>query len=115
MQARVLDRHRELAREREQEALLTLAIGPRARLVDGQRADHLVVDDQRDDQGTADAVRLPAFLEALQARIVAHVLDEEVAAPAERAERELEQALGEIRVLPLEAARGRGGEPVPLA
>ena len=64
------------------------------------------MDDERDDERAADAVRLPAFLEALEARVAAHVLDEEEAAAAERAEGELEQPLGEVGVRAFEA-RGR--------
>src|SRR5207247_6639571 len=89
VQPRVLDGDGQLAREREQEAFLALPVGSRAGLVDGERADDLVVDDERDDERAPDPVRLPSFLEPLQARIVAHVLDEQIAAAAERPEREL--------------------------
>src|SRR5262245_33102939 len=73
------------------------------------------MDDQRDNEGTADVVRLPALVEALEPRIATQILDEEKASSAERPERELEEPLGEIRVRALEAARGGRREPSPFA
>src|SRR5206468_11288362 len=61
-----------------------------------------------------DPVRLPSFLEPLQARIVAHVLDEQIAAAAERPERELEEPLCEVHVRAFEPAGGRGREAAAL-
>src|SRR3712207_272237 len=50
MQPRVLNRDRELARERDEEPLLTRPVRPRTLLVDGERADHLVAHDEWDDE-----------------------------------------------------------------
>ena len=43
----------------DEETLLALAVGPRPRLEDAERADHLVVDDQRNEEDTADAGLAP--------------------------------------------------------
>src|SRR6188768_488612 len=104
MQASVLDGHGQLARQREEQALLALPIGPRARLVDGERADHLVVDDQWNDERPANSVRLPAFLEPVKARVAPHVLDEEIATAAKRAERELEEPLRQVGMRSFQAS-----------
>jgi hypothetical protein len=73
------------------------------------------VDDEGDYKRTANRVRLPAFFESLEARVGAHVLDEEEAAASEGTERELEEPLGEIGVRSFEPAGRRGGQPVAFA
>ena len=62
----------------------------------------LVVDDQRDEERATDAALSHDASRPPEPLVAAHVLDEDVAAAAERAERELEEALGEIRVRPVE-------------
>src|SRR5688500_12998057 len=109
VQAGVLHGDGELARELDQKPLLTFAVGPRAGLEDGQRADHLVANDEWHEDRAADPALLEDPVEPLQARIAAHVLDEEETPASIGAEGDLEQALRELGVRPDEAAqRGRG-------
>ena len=108
-------RRRRLARERDQKPLLSFAVGPRALLEDGERADHLVADDERHEDRAADPAVLEDPVEPLQARIPAHVLDEGKPPASIGAEGDLEQALRQLGVCADEAARGGRGEAFALA
>ena len=115
VQAGVLHGDGELARERDQKPLLSFAVGPRALLEDGERADHLVANDERHENRAADPAVLEDPVEPLQARIPAHVLDEEETPASIGAEGDLEQALRQLGVCADEAARGGRGEAFALA
>jgi hypothetical protein len=96
VQASVLDRDRELAREGDQKPLLPLSVRPRMLLEDREGADHLLVGDERDEERPTNAALLQLRLEPGKPRVLRHVLDEEVAAASKRPEGNLEQALGEV-------------------
>ena len=55
VQSRILNRDRELAREGEQQPLLPLPVRSRTPLEDGEGADCMVVDEERDEECPADA------------------------------------------------------------
>ena len=114
MQPRVLHRHGELARESDQHPLLPDPVWPRPRAVHGEGADHLVTDDERDEERATDARLVEHGLEAGETLVAAEVGDEEEAPAAKGAEREVEQALGELGVVAAQAARGGVDEAVAL-
>jgi hypothetical protein len=115
VQPRVLHGDRELARKGKQQTLLPFAEGPRPGLEDPERPDHLVVDDERDEEDAPHATLLPAALEAAQARIAAHILDEDVAAASEGPQGELEQSFRKLGLPAREAPSGSRRQTIALA
>ena len=111
----VLDCNGELARKRQQQPFLSVPVRARTLLEDAERSDRLVVDQQRHEERPAHAARLDRLLEAGQPRVVPEILDEEEAAAPVRAERKLEEPLGQFRVRPAQATRGRRDEATLFA
>ena len=112
MEARVLDRDRELRRERPEQRFLVL--GQLAALlgVGGEQADHLVAGAERNADRSLDAKLLDGAAHAGEANIARRVGQEHQSAAARGAERELEQALADSHVRAREAALRCGLEPV---
>ena len=115
VQARVLDGDRELPGERQEQALLPFPVRAGPPPVDGEGSDRLVADEERDEERPAGAAFLDDALEPREARVGPQVLDEEEAAAAERAERQLQEPLGELLMRAAEIARRAGDETALVA
>ena len=111
VQASVLDCDGQLARECDEEALLPLAVGPRPLTEDGERPDHLVADRERDHERPPHAGLGDRRLEPDQAQIAPQVGDNDEPLRPGRAERDLEQPLGQRRMVAGQPAR-RGRDEV---
>ena len=76
--------------------------GRRPTAVNPERSDHFVLNDERDEQRPPDADLGDSRREPGESRITAGILDRDEPAAAKRAQRQLEEPLGDFNMRPLE-------------
>src|SRR5204862_5426313 len=113
VQLRVLDRDRELRRERAHECRLVLRQRSPERWIRGEQADCVLADEQGQRDDGLDPRLGCRAADRREARIDGDVRDRDQAAPSERPEEQLEQAVGEANMWPCETVPG-GGIQAPL-